>query len=90
MSSDALRAEFLAWVRDRGCDTDGAWSAYQACAAARADEVQRLREALARVANVNHGEPIDASFSGTNAAIASNAIQIARAALAQPTPKESA
>lgn len=25
-----MRAEFEAWVRDRGCDTDGAWSAWQA------------------------------------------------------------
>jgi hypothetical protein len=26
-----MRAEFEAWVQDRGCDTDGAWSAWQAC-----------------------------------------------------------
>lgn len=25
-----MRKEFLAWVKDRGCDTDGAWSAWQA------------------------------------------------------------
>ena len=32
MSSEAqrMRDEFQAWVRDRGCDTDGAWSAWQA------------------------------------------------------------
>jgi len=24
-----MRAEFNAWVRDQGCDTDGAWSAWQ-------------------------------------------------------------
>jgi hypothetical protein len=27
----AMRDEFNAWVRDRGCDTDGAWSAWQGC-----------------------------------------------------------
>jgi hypothetical protein len=26
-----MRAAFMAWVKDRGCDTDGAWSAWQAC-----------------------------------------------------------
>lgn len=26
-----MRAEFQAWVRDRGCDTGGAWSAWQGC-----------------------------------------------------------
>lgn len=26
-----MRAEFLSWVRERGCDTDGAWSAWQGC-----------------------------------------------------------
>ena len=26
-----MRAEFFAWVRDQGCDTDGAWSAWQGC-----------------------------------------------------------
>jgi hypothetical protein len=25
-----MRAEFMAWVQDQGCDTDGAWSAWQA------------------------------------------------------------
>jgi predicted RNA-binding Zn-ribbon protein involved in translation (DUF1610 family) len=28
---DEMRAEFNGWVNDRGCDTDGAWSAWQAC-----------------------------------------------------------
>jgi hypothetical protein len=28
---EQMRAEFKAWVQDRGCDTDGAWSAW--CAA---------------------------------------------------------
>jgi len=27
---ELMRKEFLAWVKDRGCDTDGAWSAWQA------------------------------------------------------------
>jgi hypothetical protein len=26
-----MRAEFQAWVQDQGCDTDGAWSAWQGC-----------------------------------------------------------
>jgi hypothetical protein len=26
-----MRAEFQAWVQDRGCDSDGAWSAWQGC-----------------------------------------------------------
>jgi hypothetical protein len=29
--SDRMRAAFMAWVQDQGCDTDGAWSAWQAC-----------------------------------------------------------
>jgi hypothetical protein len=29
--AERMRAEFMAWVRDRGCDTDGAWSAWQGC-----------------------------------------------------------
>lgn len=28
---DKMRAEFWAWVREQGCDTDGAWSAWQGC-----------------------------------------------------------
>jgi hypothetical protein len=28
---EQMRADFEAWVQDRGCDTDGAWSAWQAC-----------------------------------------------------------
>lgn len=27
----SMRAEFEAWARDRGCDTDGSWSAWQGC-----------------------------------------------------------
>jgi hypothetical protein len=26
-----MRAEFMAWVESQGCDTDGAWSAWQGC-----------------------------------------------------------
>jgi hypothetical protein len=26
-----MRAEFMAWAQDQGCDTDGAWSAWQGC-----------------------------------------------------------
>ena len=29
--SDKIRAEFWAWVQEQGCDTDGAWSAWQGC-----------------------------------------------------------
>lgn len=29
-AADPMRSEFYAWVRDQGCDTDGAWSAWQA------------------------------------------------------------
>jgi hypothetical protein len=28
--AEKMRAEFWAWVNDCGCDTDGAWSAWQA------------------------------------------------------------
>lgn len=31
MPDNGMRAEFHAWVKDRGCDTDGAWSAWQGC-----------------------------------------------------------
>lgn len=28
--ADQVREAFMDWVQDRGCDTDGAWSAWQA------------------------------------------------------------
>jgi hypothetical protein len=28
--ADEMRAAFWAWVEEQGCDTDGAWSAWQA------------------------------------------------------------
>lgn len=28
---ETMRAEFMAWVESQGCDTDGAWSAWQGC-----------------------------------------------------------
>ena len=28
---EGMRAAFMAWVEDQGCDTDGAWSAWQGC-----------------------------------------------------------
>lgn len=31
MASGDMRAEFNAWVESQGCDTDGAWSAWQGC-----------------------------------------------------------
>lgn len=30
-AEQTMRAAFKEWVQDRGCDTDGAWSAWQAC-----------------------------------------------------------
>jgi hypothetical protein len=30
-SAGEMRAEFWKWVDECGCDTDGAWSAWQAC-----------------------------------------------------------
>lgn len=30
MTAKQMRAEFKAWVQECGCDTDGAWSAWQA------------------------------------------------------------
>jgi hypothetical protein len=29
MNDEKMRAEFKAWAQDQGCDTDGAWSAWQ-------------------------------------------------------------
>ena len=31
VAAHGMRAAFMAWVKDRGCDTDGAWSAWQGC-----------------------------------------------------------
>lgn len=45
-ANEQMRAEFMAWVRDRGCDTDGAWSAWQAASAGKAVLVEALRDIL--------------------------------------------
>lgn len=40
MTNEQERAAFFAWVADCGCDTDGAWSAWQARAALASQVVQ--------------------------------------------------
>ena len=39
-----IRSAFFAWVNDRGCDTDGAWSAYQAAFIAGMEEAAKIAE----------------------------------------------
>jgi hypothetical protein len=41
---DGSRAEFMEWVKDRGCDTDGAWSAWQAASSGRSELLEALKE----------------------------------------------
>lgn len=67
MQAEQMRAEFYAWVRDQGCDTDGAWSAWQGCWNRWADEVEAaaamldannsgLKPGLARAAEIVQAE----------------------------------
>jgi hypothetical protein len=55
----ARRAEFLAWVRDCGRDTDGAWSAWQAAYRAGMERAAVIAEQKAesiRLANTYRGK----------------------------------
>jgi hypothetical protein len=46
---EAMRAEFMEWVKDRGCDTDGAWSAWQAASSGRSELLEALKEVVVSV-----------------------------------------
>lgn len=102
MSSDALRAEFEAWLvgddsfhaAPSAADhyaysrTQNAWFGYQACAAARADEVQRLREALEHIIRRLQMD-IDGGSRPDQWSM-EDLVRKANSALTQPTNKEQA
>lgn len=47
---EQCRAEFMAWVADCGCDTDGAWSAWQAAWNRRTDAAPAAADGVEAVA----------------------------------------
>lgn len=55
MTNEQERAAFFAWVADCGCDTDGAWSAWQARAALAS---QAWQEPVARMLTVAETDSI--------------------------------
>jgi hypothetical protein len=69
-----MRDEFNSWVRDRGCDTDGAWSAWQACwklfdagsvhSAAPSGDVPSASPRSASRASKRSAQPLTPWFSG--------------------------
>jgi hypothetical protein len=68
--AEKMRAEFWAWVEEQGCDTDGAWSAWQAAWNRRWARIENLRSALETIAAQSSGVPGSAARSDCMAAIA--------------------
>lgn len=59
-----MRAEFFAWVRDQGCDTDGAWSAWQGAWDYREAERKKLLAVVKAAKYVALSNGFDAALPG--------------------------